>query len=285
MANLVGDSNNSNVPAISGTNTAGGRGVAGFSDTGQAVYGESKEQAGVVGASQNFIGVWGESQSQDQPGVFGRSQNWQGVHGNSKEQAGVVGTSQNFIGVWGESQSQDQPGVFGRNQNWQGVHGDSTNQAGVVGTSQNFIGVWGESQSQDQPGVFGKGVIAGAFEGDVRITGKLTVNNIDVLNFLNQIQPVLEPPIITATYTSSKVFNLEGSGFLPNSTIEKMTFTDKDNNSFSYPSNSLFQVDGNGHWLQPGIEIPVACPVTLTVYAYNPYNIRLPLKLIIPCSE
>uniref|UniRef100_UPI001F594058 hypothetical protein n=1 Tax=Bacillus cereus group sp. BfR-BA-01310 TaxID=2920287 RepID=UPI001F594058 len=196
-----------------------------------------------------------------------------------------VGTSQNFIGVWGESQSQNQPGVFGRNQNWQGVHGDSTNQAGVVGTSQNFIGVWGESQSQDQPGVFGKGVIAGAFEGDVRITGKLTVNNVDVLNFLNQIQPVLEPPMITATYTPSKVLNLEGSGFLPNSTIEKMTFTDKDNNSFPYPSSSLFRVDGNGHWLQPGIEIPTACPVTLTVYAYNPYNIRLPLKLIIPCSE
>jgi hypothetical protein len=155
MGNIIGTSNDKNTPAVSGTNTAGGVGVSGASDTWQGVLGESTNQAGVVGISTNFVGVWGESKSANQPGVFGLSEKWQGVHGESTDQAGVYGVSQDFVGVWGESKSVGQPGVFGLSEKWQGVHGESTDQAGVYGVSQDFVGVWGESKSVGQPGVFG----------------------------------------------------------------------------------------------------------------------------------
>ncbi len=68
-----GDSNQNNVPGITGTNTAGGRGVAGFSDTWQGVYGHSGTQAGVVGESDGFDGVWGVSHNQQAAGISGHN--------------------------------------------------------------------------------------------------------------------------------------------------------------------------------------------------------------------
>ncbi|MEF7638724.1 hypothetical protein V4W82_30260, partial [Bacillus thuringiensis] len=142
-------------------------------------YGTSTNQAGVVGVSEKFVGVWGESKSPGHAGVLGKSQDWQGVYGTSTNQAGVVGVSEKFVGVWGESKSPGHAGVLGKSQDWQGVHGTSTNQAGVVGVSEKFVGVWGESKSPGHAGVFGKGAIAGAFDGNVHVTGDIILKNAD----------------------------------------------------------------------------------------------------------
>jgi hypothetical protein len=128
-------------------------------------------------------GSFGQTDTQD--GVTGTSTTGRGVAGESASQAGVVGTSHAFVGVWGENESPagaGQPGVFGKSPHGQGVHGESTDQAGVAGFSTNFVGVWGESQTAGQPGVFGKGpTVAGRFEGDVAVTGSITVTGDIVL--------------------------------------------------------------------------------------------------------
>jgi hypothetical protein len=161
-----GYSNKQNIPAIKGTNSAGGDAIVGQANgSGRGVVGIADAQAGLVGVSAAFVGVWGESRSSGQPGVFGKSVDWQGVHGESTNQVGVFGLSNNFVGVWGESQSANQPGVFGKSGRWQGVHGESINQVGVFGFSNNFVGVWGESNSA-YPGVLGKSVNSKGVHGE-----------------------------------------------------------------------------------------------------------------------
>jgi len=114
MTNLTGDSSVANVAAVSGRNTDAGRGLEGFSDKGQAVYGESVNQVGVIGISENFVGVWGESKSPGQPGIFGKSNNWQGIHGESVNQVGVIGISENFVGVWAETKTVNHPAFIAK---------------------------------------------------------------------------------------------------------------------------------------------------------------------------
>ena len=119
-----------------------------------------------------------------------------GVHGDNGNGSGAtpgVGT-----GVWGES------------DNGFGVYGASTTSAGVQGVSNRFDGVHGESQSSEHAGVSGInsrdgiGVFgqsagnAGQFEGNVLVTGKLTVDadcSIGGLSFrqtLQQLQQALQ---------------------------------------------------------------------------------------------
>jgi hypothetical protein len=180
MANLEGKSGDPGVAGVRGENTAGGRGVEGFSQTWQAVYGESIDQAGVVGVSQNFIGVWGENKGGNSAGVFGKSEQWDGVAGESVNHTGVSGVSQNFIGVWGESKGGNFPGVFGKSQQWTGVSGESVDQTGVTGVSQNFVAVWAETKTANHPALVAKGVQrAAVFEGDVEVTGDIRLTNAD----------------------------------------------------------------------------------------------------------
>jgi len=177
-----------------------GIGVNGTSRTNHAVHGESVAGRGVVGISTTFVGVTGLSTSND--GVFGGSDTGIGVQGTSKTNhavhgesvagRGVVGISTTFVGVTGLSTSND--GVFGGSDTGIGVqgtsktnhavHGESVAGRGVVGISTTFVGVTGMSTSNDAVlgistsgiGVHGKGgQLAGLFEGDVTVTGKITV--------------------------------------------------------------------------------------------------------------
>ncbi|HET9893795.1 MAG TPA: hypothetical protein VFQ44_02565 [Streptosporangiaceae bacterium] len=155
-----GDSNQNAVPGLTGRNTAGGRGVAGFSDTWQGVYGHSGSQAGVVGESDGFDGVWGVSHSPPNAGVSGHH-------------------DQNGYGVWGGSNGGR--GVAGFSDTWQGVYGHSGSQAGVVGESDGFDGVWGVSHNPQAAGVSGHnpGGLAGFFDGNVTVTGDISLPGAD----------------------------------------------------------------------------------------------------------
>jgi len=172
-------SNQKAVPAVSGENTAGGegllgksdhggRGVAGFSDTWQGVYGHSTFQAGVVGESDQFDGgffvshaddraglsghndggtaIWGGSKSGR--GVAGFSDTWQGVYGHSISNAGVVGESDQLDGGFFVSYSNRFSGISGHNQaGGTAVLGDASTGRGVAGFSLTWQGVYGHSIS------------------------------------------------------------------------------------------------------------------------------------------
>jgi hypothetical protein len=187
-----------------------GRGVIGISEAGQGVWGVSVSSTGVVGESTNGWGVSGSSetqygvagQSKNSAGVRGTSQSGRGTEGVSTDGEGVVGFSTNSTGVWGQADgagtgvqgtSKSGDGVFGQStgsgrgvagfsEGGQGVYGHSVSQAGVVGESDQFDGVFGESHSNQHAGVAGRnkaGGMAGFFDGDVVVTGDVTLTGAD----------------------------------------------------------------------------------------------------------
>jgi len=203
-------SNDKNVPAYFGENTASGVGVFGKSDLGVGVHGENgggkigpDRGVGVWGESQNGYGVFGSSdnhfgvngingaQGKMQPdrgcGVHGESINGYGVCGTSDAHEGVRGASISGVGVFGSS---DQGvGVFATSDKGEGVHGDTNAPivAAIAGFNRNSTpqagpGVFGESVNGI--GVFGKGREAGHFEGSVYVSGRVTVNDtVDAKDF------------------------------------------------------------------------------------------------------
>ena len=149
MPNLVGDSGDPNVAAISGTHSASASGVSGKSRIGPGVHGVSQ------GTDPNHpgFGVWGEAIG---AGVVGHSKQWMGVFGTSESSTGGHG-------------------VMGR---------ATGGGAGVAGESTKGIGVFAKTES-GEAGLRAEnkgGGFAGFFLGKVGVTGELNVNgNINTL--------------------------------------------------------------------------------------------------------
>jgi hypothetical protein len=147
---------------VFGAGTKGGRGVAGFSDSFQGVFGHSVSGAGVVGESDQFDGVTGVS------------------HGPGHA-AGVAGHHDaGGSGVFGAG-TKGSRGVAGFSDSFQGVFGHSVSGAGVVGESDQFDGVTGVSHNPKAAAISGHnpGGLAGVFNGDVIVTGDITLTNGD----------------------------------------------------------------------------------------------------------
>lgn len=134
-------------------NSVSGVGVFAVSQTGSAaVQGLSFTGTGVQGNSGHVLG----SPPPTGDGVFGQGKN--GVHG--------VSLSATDSGVLGENGTAGGRGVFGNSTGTSGIgvlgQADTTNGRGVVGISNSGIGVHGQG-----------GFLAGNFEGDVRVHGKI----------------------------------------------------------------------------------------------------------------
>lgn len=127
-------------PGVAIVGTLAGSDPPGFSVTitgTHAIVGKSTSGAGVVGLSSTWRGLSGFSQIND--GVWGESVDGYGVAGVSTGiGTGVKGISQGF-GVIGESQGAGIliAGVLGTGANAVGVYGSSTNNTGVFGISAN----------------------------------------------------------------------------------------------------------------------------------------------------
>ena len=202
---LEGDSNVSTISGVSGSNTAGGIGVKGSSERYLGVSGVSISNAGVAGESHQFHAIYGLSHDPNNAGVIGINdgQGW-GVTGRS-DKVGVSGETPAGDGVVGSGQR----GVVGttRNPGGVGVYGFSDTHIGVVAESNQFHGVRASTNGKDSAGVFGVnehfgwgvigkcdmftgvsgqsksgvgvhgqgGLLAGFFEGAVRINGELYI--------------------------------------------------------------------------------------------------------------
>src|SRR5689334_15074358 len=110
------------------------------------------------------------SPTKDQPAVSGtNTAEGDGLWGQSDAGRGVVGVSKDGTGVWGDTATGR--AVVGVNrEEGTGVWGETKKGRGVVGISDDGVGVWG------------KGPTAGVFEGDVNVTGALTLDNHNVIN-------------------------------------------------------------------------------------------------------
>ncbi|HZI44799.1 MAG TPA: hypothetical protein VFD53_06255 [Ilumatobacter sp.] len=187
--------------------TTGGHGVAGDGPVG--VSGVGRTWIGVYGETHaapesGAAGVWGDGKQTGDGvkgvahgagkaavcgfhegvagdgmfwGVFGQSRSGRGVHGEG--QVGVAGIGQSWIGVYGETHGRPESGSAG-------VWGDGLMTGdGVksVAKGQGKAAVCGFQLGNNGPGVFGQGAPAGFFEGDVTVTGKLSVRvDVELLN-------------------------------------------------------------------------------------------------------
>jgi hypothetical protein len=124
---------------------------------------------GVWGDSTEGYGVYATSKTHN--GLFASSGGDDGLHGES--------TSTGHAGVSGLNNAWPCPGVLGTSENGHGVHG--INGSGSGTTPQYGCGVWGESQNGY--GIYGasKTSDAGMFEGNVSVTGTVTVGGDVVL--------------------------------------------------------------------------------------------------------
>jgi len=196
MPNLTGSTTEPNTAVVLGENrndtTAAGPGVHGVSKA-AGVWGESTTWHGVVGFSQSTTesaGEYGKGLS-DNIGAVGESTARAGVQGMSKPGPGVFGTSlgttADTAGVFGENTNETTaagPGVYGKSRaagvwglstTWHGVYGETQSTTGGAGVCGEHTGgghgVAGISDSG--AGIFGKGRVAGLFEGDVEVTGRI----------------------------------------------------------------------------------------------------------------
>ncbi|MEK0155162.1 hypothetical protein [Arthrobacter oryzae] len=182
-----------------------GRGVVATSEADYGLRAHSKKSAGLRSSSEESRGLEGWSTKAE--GVHGISETGNGVWGYTKGGTGVVGTSDAGPGVSGESANGE--GVRGTSNNIHhggvvgvntaggiAIYGTSDNSVGVFGTSVNNEGLHAETHSTvtaalaayqrnaNSPGaaIYAKHAgnrVAGFFEGDLVVTGDITLTNAD----------------------------------------------------------------------------------------------------------
>jgi hypothetical protein len=134
---------------------------------------------GVFGASKG-TGIWGESKTW--MGVYGKTDSTvggAGVMGESDSAAGVIGKSAIWVGVYGETAGLDNgpAGVWGEHKGGGiGVKAVSKDGVGLVAFSANDIGVHATGKR-----------LAGFFDGEVNITGNLTIQGVSIQIWLQRI--------------------------------------------------------------------------------------------------
>jgi|SRR6185437_8493426 hypothetical protein len=164
----VQSTTDSTSPAITAenTNTTPQAGVAVHAKSAAAaVLGESSTWHGVAGITQSKTGGAGVFGSGDTggPGVIGTSKTWIGVFGET------FGTQNGPAGVWADG-----------HQGGSGVKGHTS--------CPGAFGVAGFHLTNQGPGIFGQGSPAGLFQGDVNVTGNLTVQGSNVLQRITHLE-------------------------------------------------------------------------------------------------
>jgi len=159
------------MPTVRNEVTGMDHAIVGVADGGIGTHGTSKTSTGAGGVSGSGVGVHGVSTAG--PGVRGDAEGGVGVFGASKTSTGTGGVSDSGVGVHGISNTGD--GVFGISDGGRGVVGVSTSATGAEGNSTSGTGVFGSSQTGIAVHGHG-GRLAGFFEGNVEVTGDITVH-------------------------------------------------------------------------------------------------------------
>ena len=160
---------------------AGGWGVSGEATDGRGVNGQSSTGSGVYGASGSGVGVYGTASN-----ASAGSGAVVGINTNTDPAAtGVLGSTVGGTGVRGTATASLGVGVRGVSDNGTGVQGEA-NQFGGVGVlgvaygGNSYGGRFLVPNGQGGAAVFGEGLggstLAGRFNGEVLITGNVSVS-------------------------------------------------------------------------------------------------------------
>lgn len=148
--------------------TASGIGVV--NQTGHGIWTESKgSHAGIVAKSGTGEAIHAEANTTTAAGIGVVNNKGHGIWAESKGNlTGIVGKSATGHGIWGESLAGN-TGLVGKSATRNGVHAESLGGGnGLYATSATGIGVRAKG-----------GSLAGYFEGNVQVTGDISLVNAD----------------------------------------------------------------------------------------------------------
>ena len=156
---------------------AGLTGTAAPTPADAGVQGTSVTGNGVEGISNSGTGVSGTSQTGD--GVRATSTDGNGLSARSTKSVAIFAESVNGTGIIGIGHSQ--PGVSGSSDSSDGVRGVSATGNGVsaFGGGSNGVGLFSQASAKRNPAA-GTNAIAGFFDGDVVVTGDISLTNADL---------------------------------------------------------------------------------------------------------
>jgi len=183
---VVGQTNMQSETGVCGASQYG-NGIQGLSDSGMGVYGESGSGAGVQASSKGGVGVLATSQTQDAINGTSSAQGHAGVSANNNNGgyglwARSWGTNPGTGGIAGyfNSDGNNAINAVSTSENYDAIVAQSSSSAhaavSATNTAQNnngAFGVW--ANSPNGIAIYGQGKTAGHFQGDITVTGTLTV--------------------------------------------------------------------------------------------------------------
>ena len=168
-----------NVAEVSNKHAAGLWALVGSQDQAKALEASGPVATAAV-VAWGSVGVY--AQSDAGTAISGNSTSGTGIYAQSQSGRAIQGWSQSNYGATGDSQTF--AGVRGTSVSAAGTEGWSTTAAGVMGQSQQGDGLYGISHGPNAAGVHGandKGGLAGRFDGNVTISGDLSVTDVLLL--------------------------------------------------------------------------------------------------------
>jgi len=157
---------------------------------------------GTASAGEKTIGVQGVG---DSTGVRGEGKNWNGVEGISTSTIGG-------FGVFGANTAGG-TGVAGESTGWMGVYGKSESTTGGAGVMGEGVGTGVLGRSINPDGTTNHDGVAGSFDGNVLITGKLAIQGADLLEAIaDMVNGTGVNPLLHLDDEGAKI-GISGSGF------------------------------------------------------------------------
>jgi hypothetical protein len=147
MANVIGDSADPKIAAITGKHTKNGIGVSAISEQGLAIRAEAKKDAAMFASSVEGVGIDARSSkstgltasSEQGIGIEAGSIKNKGLYAHSVDAVGIDAKSTNSIGI--EAASTKNTGLYAHSVEGVGIDARSTKSTGLTASSEQGIGI------------------------------------------------------------------------------------------------------------------------------------------------
>lgn len=190
MANIVGDSSNPLVAAISGKHTSKGIGVEAESAEGWAIRANAPKETAIFATSDAGIGI--DARSKIHFGVNAFSEGNIAVRANAPNNTAVYATSVKGMGIHAESAEK-----------W-AIRANAPKDTAIFATSGIGRGI--DVRSTSGIGIYAEGNVAGHFQGNVVVTGDIQLPNADCAEEFDVLAPTeIEPGMLMVIGSEGKL--------------------------------------------------------------------------------
>jgi hypothetical protein len=220
MSNIVGDSSNPQVAAISGKHTTQGIGVEAesaekwairanaprdtaifaTSDVGRGIDARSRTHSGVEGFSEQGTGIYAKSVTGI--GLYAESAEKWAIRANAPRDTAIHATSDTGMGI--DARSRTNTGVDAFSEQGIAVRANAPSNTAIFATSGSGKGI--DVRSTSGIGIYAEGKVAGHFQGNVVVTGDIQLPNADCAEEFDVLAPTeIEPGMLMVIGSEGKL--------------------------------------------------------------------------------